>query len=118
MTSRQPNGDDPAPIREREQEQVAVLLDQREAYTASVALVAQVETQIIFPRGGDDSVVTLGDVRAGGIRSIDAQPSAMGLTRALTTLEAVGWPHQHERRDYVLNISECEASGIGPWGER
>jgi hypothetical protein len=97
-------------------EQIAVLLTQRQAYTASVALVDELQRQIEYLTGEDH--LNLDEVHMGGIGSKDAQSTARGLSHVLNTLDAIGWPHKHWRDEYRGNLSELEAIGRSSWGER
>jgi hypothetical protein len=117
MSSTQPNGDPSAEIPERQPvPQIAVLLTREQAYTASVALVDEVEKQIRYLTG-DEEAGDLGEAHIGGLSSIDAHSTARSLMRALSALEAVGWPHQHAWSGCIYSLSLAEASGRGPWGE-
>jgi hypothetical protein len=117
MSGKQPSGDQSAEFPERQEpEQIAVLMTQEQAYCASVALVDEVQKQI--ETLAFDGVNDLDEVHCNRIRSIDAQSNGRSLMRALNALEAIGWPHAHMREEFMHNLTEREASGVGPWSER
>jgi hypothetical protein len=111
MTIRQPNGDDPAAIPERQSvPEIAVLLDRRRAYTVACALVEEIRRQVEYLSGDLD------EARMGGGSSIDAQCTARALAHALDAIEEIGWPHAHYRAGFEHTMTEREAGGVGPWG--
>jgi hypothetical protein len=119
MSDRQPSdgGNLGIPARQ-EPEQIAVLLTQEQAYCASVALVDEVRKQISYLTGDEYRPGDIDEAHVGGMSSVDAQSTCRSLSRALCALEAVGWPHAHMRPEYMHNLTEREASGVGPWAGR
>lgn len=112
-------GDDGPPLRltdgggRIDPPQIAVLLDRKQAYAASVALVdtARQELDVLAGYLGDDA----GNVEDGGARSVDAQGASRRLARTLGALEQIGWPHAHAWPDCDHVMREGEGSRT-PWG--
>jgi hypothetical protein len=101
----------PAPAAARARETgptIAALLTRPEAYAISLVLAEEAAS---IARGMVD---LLEDVTGLDVFSIDAQAHGRRLTRLLTGLEQIGWPHTHAWPECDRILAEAEED-YSPW---
>lgn len=90
---------------------IAVVLTRRQAYEASCALVRVIRDDT------EDLFRLTQSVDEGGVESRDAMSTARRLSRTLSAIDVIGWPHDHAWEGCWWTVTERERGGAGPWGE-